>query len=507
MKSTRRASLLTALGCSAVAAALWVATALVLSQLERYTLDDAAATRRGLARSLAEYEASSIRAIDLSLSFLRDQWRRNPAELPAAVVLHEGLLRKEKVIQVALLDAAGNLAYSRMPQPGPVNFSDREYFAFHRGDALDRLHISAPVFGRVTRQWAIQFSRAIRDASGALRGVIVMAVPPPPLEGIFRDIDLGAGGVVTLVREDGQVLARTSGFEQSAGSRLSRWGPDGAPAEPAGEFRGPGALDGVERFFSYRRIPEYGLIVVVGQAVPMVLEPYAKQRAYLVAAAGAATLFLLAIAAVIMLRIRDHARFSRRHEDLMLELHDGCIQAIYAVGLRLHGARQRAASEPDAVARIIAEAEADLDLVIQELRAFIAGGRGVRYDAGEFIAQVQRAIPRTHRSIFSLDIDPGIAEALAPKQSEHVLRIVREAASNVARHAQAGAARVVLQRRDERLVLRIDDDGQGAGAAPRAPGDGLGVAHIHARAKRLGGKAVVETTPGQGTRVTVEFPP
>jgi hypothetical protein len=501
MNSIHRAYLLTAAICLALAAGLWVATALVLGQLERYALADAAATRRGLARSLAEYQASSIRAIDLSLSFLRDQWRRNPAELPAAVGLHENLLRKEKVIQVALLDVAGDLAYSRMPQPGTVNFSDREYFAFHRDDTFDRLHISAPVLGRVTGQWAIQFSRAIRDPSGAFRGVIVMAVPPPPLEGIFRDIDLGANGVVTLVRDDGQVLARTLGFDKTATTRLSRWSSAGA-GEPAGDFRGPGALDGVERYFSYRRIPDYGLVVVVGQSVPTVLAPYATQRTYLVAASGAATVLLLAIAVVVMLRIRDHARFTRQHDDLMLELHDGCIQAIYAVGLRLQGARARAGSEPD-VARIIAEAEADLDLVIQELRAFIAGGHALPYDAGQFIAQVQRAIPRTHRSIFSLDIDPGIAAALAPRQSEHVLRIVREAASNVARHAQAGAARVVLRRHDARVVLRIDDDGAGGAAAP---GGGLGVAHIHARAKRLGGKAVVETTPGEGTRVTVEFP-
>lgn len=491
--------------CIAIALAMWAGTAVFLAQEQRSVVAEAQMRRHNLARSLAEYEASSIRAIDLSLVFLRDLWQRDPADFRNAVGRYERLMRNEKVIQVAVVDAAGWLVYSHLPQPSTINFSDRAYFEVHRTRPQDAIYVSEPVFGRVTNQWAIQFSRPIRDAEGRFAGLIVMAVPPPALEEVYKDIEVGEQGVVTLARFDGQILARSADFEKTVRTPISTWAAVSQGDALAGDFTGRGGLDGVERYFTYRKIPDYGVAVLVGQSVSSVLAPYVKQRNYVIAMGIVATLFLSALVVAVMLRLRDKARFAEQHENLMLELHDGCIQAIYAVGLRLQSARGLAASDPAKVARIIAEAEADLNLVIQDLRAFIGGGRPSTYSADEFLAQVTRSIPATHRAMFSVDIDAGVATTLPPEKSEHVLRIVREAASNVARHAGARNARISLGRNDRHVQLRIDDDGSGQGSAAPAE-SGLGLAHIQARAKKLGGSASVESRPGQGTRVTVEFP-
>ena len=500
-----RAYLATFGACMAIALAMWIATGLFLAQLHRSIEQDAAVRRQNLARSLSEHQASSVRAIDLSLVFLRDLLRQNPRDFGEAVRRHEELLHKEKVIQVAVVDAQGDLVYSRLPQPVGVNFSDRRYFIAHRDHGRDALVISEPVFGRVTQRWAIQMSRPIRDEAGQFAGVIVMAVPPPLLEAVYNDIELGTHGVVTLIRDDGQVLARSADFEKVVMQPLSAWPAIARQGHTAGEFVARGGVDGVERYFSYRKLEDYGIAVLVGHSVSAVMAPYLKQRNYVVSMVAAATLFLFAVAFALALRLRDKARFDAQHESLMLELHDGCIQAIYAVGLRLQGARGQAHSDPAQVARTIAEAEADLNLVIQELRTFIGGGRPKAYSAEEFLAQVQRSIPATHRAMFSVDIDAQVATRLPPEKSEHVLRIVREAASNVARHARARSARITLACRDDRMRLSVDDDGHG-----QAPGtgddSGLGLAHIQARAKRLGGRASIESIPGTGTRVTVEFP-
>lgn len=499
-----RAYLATFGACMAIALAMWTGTGIFLGQLKGSIEEEAAVRRQNLARSLAEHQASSVRAIDLSLVFLREIWRRDPGHFGDAVLRHEGLLQKEKVIQIAVVDGRGDLAYSRMAQAAGVNFSDRPYFIAHRDSPADALIISEPIFGRVTRRWALQFSRPVRDEGGRFAGLIVMAVPPPLLEAVYNDIDLGPGGVVTLIRDDGQILARSADFEKVVKSPLAAWPAIARQAPAAGEFTG-GSVDDVKRHFSYRKLGDYGLAVLVGQGVSTVMAPYVKQRNYVLAMVTAATLFLFAVAAALALRLRDRARFAAQHESLMLELHDGCIQAIYAVGLRLQGARGQAHSDPAKVARSIAEAEADLNLVIQELRAFIGGGRPKAYSAEEFLAQVQRSIPATHRAMFSLDIDAEVAARLAPEKSEHVLRIVREAATNVARHAAASSARISLARRDDRVRLSVDDDGRGQGGETR--GDrGLGIAHIRARARKLGGNASVESAPGTGTRVTVEFP-
>jgi signal transduction histidine kinase len=499
-----RAYLATFGACMAIALAMWLGTGIFLGQLKVSIADDAAVRRQNLARSLSEHQASSVRAIDLSLVFLRDLLRQDPRGFGEAVRRHEEILQKEKVIQVAVVDAQGDLVYSRLPQPAGVNFRDRGYFAAHRERGGDALIISEPVLGRVTQRWAIQFSRPIRDEDGQFAGVIVMAVPPPLLEAVYNDIELGADGVVMLIRNDGQVLARSADFEKVVKYPLAAWPAIAQQRIRSGEFVARGGVDGVERYFSYRKLEDYGIAVLVGHSVSAVAAPYVKQRNYVLAMVTAATLFLFAVAFAIALRLRDKARFDAQHESLVLELHDGCIQAIYAVGLRLQGARGQAHSDPAKVARTIAEAEADLNLVIQELRTFIGGGRPRAYSAEEFLAQVQRSIPATHRAIFSVDIDAEVATRLPPEKSEHVLRIVREAAANVARHASARSARITLARRDDRVRLSVDDDGHGQAAA--RDDSGLGLAHIQARAKRLGGRASVESIPGTGTRVTVEFP-
>ena len=488
----------------ALVGALWVVVFALLQHLERATLAEASAARRNLARSLSESAASSVRAIDIALVSLRNGWVRERAAFDELVRLHEDLLRKEKVIQVAVLDREGWIRYSRLPQSGPVNFSDREYFAVQRGRASDEIFISTPVFGRVTRQWAIQMTRPIRSADGRFDGLIVVAVPPPALERLYHDMDLGPRSIVTLARLDGRILARSADFERSVEVPLAATPPGDSGARGAGEFVGSGNVDGTPRFIAYRNVPDYPLRIYVGQDIETVMAPFRQERAYIVGLAVAATLLLLGLGAVMMMRLRERARYQEEREELMLDLHDGCIQAVYAIGLNLQECRGLANAA--AADRAIAQAQADLNLVIQDLRGFISGERATRMAPAEFVEEIRRSAPFVRAPELSIDIDQDIVRRLAPEQASHLLRIVREAVSNVVRHAGAAACRISLAQAEGRNVrLEISDDGKGMSSeAPR--GSSLGIAHIHARAKRMGGAATIVSVPDRGTTITVSFP-
>ena len=481
--------------------ALWVAVVVALGHLERVARDEAAAMRGNLARTLAESMASSVRAIDIALVNLRKGWLRDPASFDALVQLQESLLRKEKVIQVAVIDRDSWLRYSRLPQSGPVNFADRDYVAFHRDGDGDELHLSTPVFGRVTRQWAIQVTRAIRDAQGRYDGLIVMAIPPPALERLYQDIDLGENGIVTLARSDGRILARSAGFERSVDVVLA------APRDSqGGEFRGSGKVDGIERFVTYRNVADYPLRIYVGQDVRTVLAPYRQERLVLLLLATAASLLVIAIAIVLHMRARERARYADERDRMALELHDGCIQSIYAVGLNLQDSRAGLDADPKSVDYAIAQALADLNLVMQDLRAFIGGEGAPELSAADFVSEVRRTVPRSRALDLALDIDGPLFEALDRDRRSHLLRIAREAVSNVVRHADAAACRVSLHRFGNREVrLEVEDDGRGIGASPVSRAS-LGLAHIHARARRMGGSASVGARAPGGTQVLVQFP-
>jgi signal transduction histidine kinase len=504
------------LAVAALALFLWAGIALVLYQLREDAMARANATGVHMARVLSEHEASSMRAIDLTLSFLRDQWLRSPHSMDEAVRRHEEHLKRERLVQVAVLGADGLTRYSRLPLAKPLDFSDRDYFRFHRASGRDELHISEPVMGRVTKQWAIQFTRPIRDAQGNFAGVIVVALPPPALEDIYRDLRIGPQDVITLVRSDGAILARTRDFDRASGVSLK--GSPGLAAEdaPTGTLRSLSRIDSGDRLMAYSKVSSYPLTIYVGQSVDTVLAPYDTQRALLIGAGAIGTLLLILLGRVVISRRRlrlqvaeGEQRLAEQRERVMLELHDGAIQQIYAIGMHLERSRQQVDLDPLGAKRTIATAAAHLNLVIQELRNFIAGQGAAPRGQSTFIEEVERMVPDgadAEAPQFRLDIDEAVVKHLTPSQASHLLRITREGVSNVLRHAYAAKAQISLARAPEGAIrLEIADDGVGM-REEAAQSRGLGLHHIGARGQKLAGRTRVESAPGRGTRIIVEFP-
>ena len=487
--------------------ALWAAIALLIYQAQRQAIESAVANGRNLARILAEYQDSSVRAIDLSLQQLREEWRRDPGAFDQAVARHEDHLSKEKVIQVAVVGADGWTRYSRLPISAPLNFNDRDYFQLQKARGADELHVSEPVIGRVTKQWAIQLSRPIFDAQKRFAGIIVVAVPPPALELVLQDIHLGPHGVIMLARPDGTILARSGGLDRTREIKLAGWAGIADDGPPSGEFRAPGQVDGIERFFSYRRLQNYPLTIYVGQGVETVLAPYYRQRNLLLGGGALATVLVFMVILLLVARARERARYLEDRERVMLELHDSSIQSIYAIGLTLENSRRLVEKDPAQAARTLADAGANLNLVIQDLRGFITAERRGPYSEQEFRAEVERMLPPAGEGVprFAVDIERGIVATLPTRQATHLLRISREAISNVVRHAGAKSAHLRLWRDGERVRLEVSDDGVGLGARADAA-LGMGLHHIDARARKLRGRAQIQGAPNQGTRVAVEFP-
>jgi signal transduction histidine kinase len=191
-------------------------------------------------------------------------------------------------------------------------------------------------------------------------------------------------------------------------------------------------------------------------------------------------------------------------ERLMQDLHDGCIQSIYAVGLALEECRLRIAEDPNDAALKVADAEARLNLVIQELRAFISGASvGSPVDLPREIAKIAQSA-RAYGPSFRVDIDGALASGLPSDHAMQLLQIAREAMSNVIRHANASSARVCLRERGGKVQLEIADDGVGFNAK-EARGTGLGLHHIAARVQKLAGRLRLSSGPARGTRIVVEI--
>ena len=97
-------------------------------------------------------------------------------------------------------------------------------------------------------------------------------------------------------------------------------------------------------------------------------------------------------------------------------------------------------------------------------------------------------------------------EVEAPDVSTALFRILQETLTNVARHAEAKRAEVVLQKQRDRLVLRIRDDGRGFDQGDPALSGSLGLLGMRERATMLGGGLSISSALGKGTSVTAWIP-
>jgi signal transduction histidine kinase len=192
-------------------------------------------------------------------------------------------------------------------------------------------------------------------------------------------------------------------------------------------------------------------------------------------------------------------------ERIAKELHDGVIQSLFAVGMGLQATVQ--ISGVDAVEQRIESAVAEVDRVIRDLRNYIFGLQpGILADRqlDQALRQLVSEFQERSGVITVVEIDGRVAAELASRAGD-VVQFVREALSNVERHAKAETCRVSLQRRDDAAELLVDDDGLGFDLDAEF-GTGNGLPNLKERAAALGGDVRIESEPRSGTAVRLTMP-
>jgi len=234
---------------------------------------------QNLSRAFSEEVKATVALIDLSLVQLRGTWRRDPADFAEGVAEHARHLRMP--IHFTVTDVGGRVLYTNDDAAPPrLALGDLRQFAIHRTQEGDRLYVSRPERQRAGGQWRVQFTRPIRDAGGRLVGVIAASIPPSYFLRFYDSIDLGSDATVSLMRLDGTIVARSS---RTDGNRHMGASLAGAPQMRAvgasGMFRKVSALDGIDRFYAWHKLSDYGLVVTVGQAVSDAQARFAQQSA------------------------------------------------------------------------------------------------------------------------------------------------------------------------------------------------------------------------------------
>jgi diguanylate cyclase (GGDEF)-like protein len=216
-----------------------------------------------VARTIARYDVSLQR---VSAGLLRPDIDRISPETRQMVLFD----RDENPGSLVVSNPKGDLIASASTlQPPKVNVSGQDYFRIHQQRADAGLFIGRALPNPMLNdEAAIAISRRLARPDGTFAGVAVGILPPAYFSDLFGKLDLESAGSVTLLRSDGRVIVRLpfrdSDIDDDMGKTpiFQRY----ADSE-AGRLVGTGSLDGVNRFYTFRHLPNLPLILSVGVAV------------------------------------------------------------------------------------------------------------------------------------------------------------------------------------------------------------------------------------------------
>lgn len=189
---------------------------------------------------------------------------------------------------------------------------------------------------------------------------------------------------------------------------------------------------------------------------------------------------------------------------ISMELHDGVIQSLYAVGMYLDLLRM----DTNVKSQDLGQAIGDLNTIIDDIRHYIMDLKRSDEQQATIRTFLQELVNRMHTGPeLSIELEAPDSQPLFPPATfEAICQIINEALSNAVRHSNATKIKITALQNENSLLVIVKDNGIGFDASLAQRGDGLGLHNIQQRANLHGGQVHIESGPSEGTRVTLTVP-
>lgn len=247
-------------------------------------------------KGLTELEASGRLNVQSAQVLLREQIKDQP------------FLRLMKVI-----DLRGRVRYGSEQDNIGLDIADPTYFHLYITRPQTAFYIGPPVRALDTGRWTIFAARPLLSGEGKITGIVVAAIEPLYFDKLWRTVDLGDGGSISLFRRDGVLMMRNP-FDEAVIGKSFQDRPlfkEMLPKNLSGSFHNISPIDQVSRLFSYRTLsaqPE--LVVLVGRSHEGVVRPWR----HLVVLVGAIWTTVAVLVVVLCLFLSRSWRQSARME-------------------------------------------------------------------------------------------------------------------------------------------------------------------------------------------------
>jgi signal transduction histidine kinase len=207
----------------------------------------------------------------------------------------------------------------------------------------------------------------------------------------------------------------------------------------------------------------------------------------------------------------QHLSVVEERQRIGMDLHDGIIQSIYAVGLTLEFAKADVADGQYASAETqINQAMEALNATIRDIRSYILDLRPRRFQGDNLVNGLELLLAEFKANTLMAVTFTAQAEAdaqLTPDARLALFHITQEALSNAVKHSRASGVDVRLARENGAVILSIKDNGRGMVESEVEHRMGHGLENMRDRAKALGGSIAIGPVESGGTEVRVAIPP
>jgi diguanylate cyclase (GGDEF)-like protein len=257
----------------AVIAIVWGGIYLLASQEHERAYRDAVRQGNNLTRVLEEYIRRAVQASDSALLTLRRAYQNDPQHFDLARWVARTQSKTDLMLEYGIAGADGVVTQSSQGPVGhTVSVADRAHFKVQAEATADELYIGAPVIGHISGKLAIVLTRRLTNPDGSFGGTVGGSLDVQQMQNFFGSLDIGRGGVVSLLGQDGIVRARGGpdpSIRNFAGLSVKDSPLFGTLREtPDGSYWNSQAssakFDNVNRLISFRRVSGLPLIAVVG---------------------------------------------------------------------------------------------------------------------------------------------------------------------------------------------------------------------------------------------------
>jgi NarL family two-component system sensor histidine kinase LiaS len=197
--------------------------------------------------------------------------------------------------------------------------------------------------------------------------------------------------------------------------------------------------------------------------------------------------------------VRERTRIACEIHDVLAQCFVGTIVNIEAAQEFLHDSPQARALSERAL-RVAREGLAEARSLVRGLRSRTLTEQDLRGAVTYLIEALTEGTPLQ----VNCSVEQGCS--LSPDAEMQILRIIREALTNVVRHANAGEVRVTLCTQRDQIQLCVEDNGRGFVPGHALDRQTFGLASMRERANQLGGLLWIYTQPGHGTQVAAVIP-